>query len=245
MEAGPYGNKKIEYEMKKNIAIIPARGGSKRIPKKNIVDFNGKPMIAWTIKAALESGIFSKVLVSTDSEEIASHSRDFGAEVPFLRDEFYDDITPVSTATCDALIKAQEYWGIEFNTVTQLMANCPLRNAKHISSFYKKFEDYEVDFLLSCFKFGWMNPWWAFRKNENNGHSFLFAEAIKERSQDLDDLFCPTGSIWMAKAQAIMKSKSFYGPGQIFEEIDWIAAVDIDDYNDLNMAKSLFQTSYY
>ena len=84
-----------------------------------------------------------------------------------------------------------------------------------------------------------MNPWWAFRKNENNGHSFLFAEAIKERSQDLDDLFCPTGSIWMAKTQAIIKSKSFYGPGQIFEEIDWIAAVDIDDYNDLNMAKSL------
>ena len=94
-------------------------------------------MIAWTIKAALETGVFSKVLVSTDSEEIVSHSRDFGAEVPFLRDEFYDDITPVSKATCDALIKAQEYWGIEFNTVTQLMANCPLRNAEHISSFYK------------------------------------------------------------------------------------------------------------
>ena len=93
------------------------------------------------------SPYFSKVLVSTDSEEIASHSRDFGAEVPFLRDEFYDDITPVSKATCDALIKAQEYWGIEFNTVTQLMANCLLRKAEHISSFYKKFEDgiYAVD----------------------------------------------------------------------------------------------------
>ena len=93
----------------------------------------------------------NRTFVSTDSEEIASHSRDFGAEVPFLRDEFYDDITPVSKATCDALIKAQEYWGIEFNTVTQLMANCPLRNAEHISSFYKKFEDYEVDFLLPFF----------------------------------------------------------------------------------------------
>lgn len=245
MEAGPFGNRKIEYEMKENIAIIPARGGSKRIPKKNIVDFNGKPMIAWTIKAALETGIFSKVLVSTDSEEIASHSRNFGAEVPFLRDDFYDDITPVSVATCDALIKAQKYWGIEFNNVTQLMANCPLRNADHISCFHKKFEDYQVDFLLSCLKFGWMNPWWAFRKNENNDYAFVFPEAIKDRSQDLDDLFCPTGSIWMAKAQALIKSKSFYGPGQIFEEIDWVAAVDIDDHNDLNMAKSLSHTSFY
>ena len=68
--------------MKRNIAIIPARSGSKRVPKKNIIPFNGKPMIAHTIEAALESGIFSRVIVSTDSEEIAEISRNFGAEVP-------------------------------------------------------------------------------------------------------------------------------------------------------------------
>ena len=230
---------KMEQSISEDIAIIPARGGSKRIPKKNIIDFNGKPMIAWTIEAALETGIFSKVLVSTESEEIAVVCRNFGAEVPFLRDKFYDDITPISFATRDALIKAQDYWGKEFNTVTQLMANCPLRNFEHIRSFYKQFKTYEVNFLLSCFKFGWMNPWWAFRKNENNDHSFLFPEAIKQRSQDMDDLFCPSGSIWMAKAKSLINSKTFYGPGQKFEEIDWIAAIDIDDYNDLNMAKAL------
>ena len=82
--------------MSNGIAIIPARGGSKRIPKKNIIDFNGKPMIAWTIKAALESKLFSKVLVSTDSEEIAEISQKYGADVPFLRRSFSDDITPVS-----------------------------------------------------------------------------------------------------------------------------------------------------
>ena len=70
---------------KKILAIIPARGGSKRIPKKNIIDFQGKPMIAWTIEAALESEVFSKVIVSTDDELISNVSKQYGASVPFLR----------------------------------------------------------------------------------------------------------------------------------------------------------------
>lgn len=72
---------------KKIIAIIPARGGSKRIPKKNIIDFEGKPLIAWTIEAAKVSGLFDRIVVSTDSPEIAVVSKEYGAEVPFLRDE--------------------------------------------------------------------------------------------------------------------------------------------------------------
>lgn len=107
--------------MKNNIAIIPARGGSKRILKKNIIDFNGKPMIAWTIEAALKSQLFSKVLVSTDCEETADIARAFGAEVPFLRRGYSDDITPVSEATLDALLQAEKFWNLDFDTVTQLI----------------------------------------------------------------------------------------------------------------------------
>jgi N-acylneuraminate cytidylyltransferase len=84
-----------------------------------------------------------------------------------------------------------------------------------------------------------MNPWWAFKINENKSHSFIFDNAIKERSQDLEDLFCPTGSIWMAKVRALKKTRSFYNRNQQFFEIDWISAVDIDDENDLSFAKSL------
>jgi CMP-N-acetylneuraminic acid synthetase len=222
-----------------NIAIIPARGGSKRIPKKNIIDFNGKPMIAWTIEAAISSNMFSKVIVSTDSEEIAEISRQYGADVPFLRRDFSDDITPVSEATVDALIQAEEYWDTTFDTVTQLMANCPLRSAADIVNFHNEFSKRDVDFLLSCFKFGWMNPWWAFKLTEENDHSFLFPNALTKRSQDLDDLFCPTGSIWMARADELKRSKSFYGDNQQFSEINWISAVDIDDEHDLQFAKSI------
>ena len=223
-----------------NIAIIPARGGSKRIPRKNIIEFEGKPMIAWTIEAAVASGLFSKVLVSTDCEEIATLSRSYGADVPFLRDGSADDFTPVSEATCGALIQAENYWKTTFNTVTQLMANCPLRTACEIQGFHREFHRREVDSMLSCFKFGWINPWWAFKMDEKNNHSFIFEGAIKQRSQDLDDLFCPTGSIWMARAESLKVSRSFHViNSQQFCEIDWIAAVDIDDGDDLRFAATL------
>ena len=196
-------------------------------------------MIAWTIKAAIESDLFSRVLVSTDCEEISKISREYGAEVPFLRSGNSDDFTEVSEATCDALFQAEDHWGIEFDTVTQLMANCPLRNSKVIKNSHKEFLARDVNFLLSCFKFGWMNPWWAFKINENNDHSFMFDNALKQRSQDLEDLFCPTGSVWIAKASELKKTRSFYNENQQFFEIDWISAVDIDDEKDLNFARSL------
>ena len=131
--------------MTHNIAIIPARGGSKRIPKKNIIDFDGKPMIAWTIEAAKKSNMFTKVLVSTDCEDIANVSRDFGAEVPFLRQSFADDNSPVSLATISALKDAEDYWKIDFDCVAQLMPNCPLRSDKDIVSALNIFKNIQND----------------------------------------------------------------------------------------------------
>ena len=93
------------------IAVIPARGGSKRIPRKNIIGFFGKPLIAWTIDAARESGLFDRVLVSTDDAEIAAIARDWGAEVPFLRDRHADDVAPVARATLRALEQVREKLG--------------------------------------------------------------------------------------------------------------------------------------
>jgi len=93
---------------KKIIAVIPARGGSKRIPKKNIIGLGGKPMLAWTIEAALKSKYINEVLVSTDDEEIAEVGRKHGAKVPFLRDKNADDHSPISLATIRALNQWEE-----------------------------------------------------------------------------------------------------------------------------------------
>jgi CMP-N-acetylneuraminic acid synthetase len=227
--------------MLKNIAIIPARSGSKRIPHKNIIDFSGKPMIAWTIEAALLSKVFDRVVVSTNCSKIAAISKEFGAEVPFLRNYDFDDVTPVSLATLNYALDLQVYWNEPIINITQLMANCPLRNSCDIQSFVNKFEEKKPNFMLSCFKFGWMNPWWAFKLEDNGDHNFLFPDAIKKRSQDLDELYCPTGSIWMAKLCELEKAQSFYGQGHIFNEVSWKSAVDIDDYEDLKFALELLE----
>lgn len=222
------------------IAIIPARGGSKRIPRKNIISFGGKPMIAWTIEAALASGCFAKVMVSTEDEEIADVARCYGADVPFLRDSHFDDQSTVSEAICTALERAQNFFGREYSCVAQLMANCPLRSADDIKCALRYFSGGGHEFQISCFKFGWMNPWWAVQLDGENYPQPVFQGALKTRSQDLPPLYCPTGAIWLAKPAALLNSRSFYGPGHKFFPLDWRAAVDIDDYEDLAMAQAVF-----
>lgn len=232
----------MSKNMSNDIAIIPARGGSKRIPRKNIIDFNGKPIIAWTIEAALKSGKFNKVLVSTEDEEIAEVSRNFGADVPFLRDSSYDDHSPVSQASTRALIQAEIHWKTEYDNAVQLMANCPMRSSEEIIEFHDHFISGKHDFLISCFKFGWQNPWWAFKSDGKEDHEFIFPNNLGLRSQDLPQLYCPTGSIWMAKSKLLKETKTFYGENQKFKEIDWISSIDIDDYDDLFIAKKLAMT---
>jgi CMP-N-acetylneuraminic acid synthetase len=223
----------------RKIAIIPARGGSKRIPGKNVVDFNGKPMIAWTIIAAKQSGLFDRILVSTDDPKIADISIRWGAEVPFLRKDFADDHSTVSEATVSALQQAIDYWKEEYSVVVQLMANCPLRTSSDIKSALSSFESSNRISQISCFEYGWMNPWWATTINDLGQPTKLFPETSTKRSQDLPKLYCPTGAIWISKTDSLLTHKSFYSPEHVFEHISLESAVDIDDYADLDFAKAL------
>ena len=227
--------------MKNVIAISPARAGSKRIPNKNIAKFVGKPMIAWTIEAALESGIFSDVLVSTDGDEIAELSRSLGASVPFLRNPAYaDDYAPVSMATVSSLIQMEQHKLFQYDVVVQLMPNCPCRTADDIVNSHDNFLNSNSDFQISVFPFGWMNPWWAMTLDEKAMRPVpIFPEAWKKRSQDMEKLYCPTGAVWIAKAEALKEQKTFYGDGYKVFPLDWRNAVDIDDIDDLRMAEVL------
>ena len=224
----------------KVIAVIPARGGSKRIPKKNIIDFMGKPIIAWTIEAAQKSKLFERIIISTDSLEIAEVSQHYGIEVPFLRNDKNDDISPVSEATLIAIHQAEAYYNEKYDFVVQLMANAPLRDEEDIQLHFNHFLETEKSFQLSCFKFGWMNPWWAFKIKSNGDHEWMLKDGLGKRSQDLEELYCPTGVIWIAKVEALKESNTFYGPGYTFCEINWKHAVDIDNIEDLEFAKALF-----
>lgn len=221
------------------VAIIPARGGSRRIRGKNIVDFHGKPLIAWTIEAALSCGIFDRVFVSTDDEEIADVSRRHGVEVAFLRDDKTDDISHSYEATRHALQQLRDNLDEAYQIVVQLLPTCPLRRSETIVTAYRNFQETGAEFQISCYRPGWINPWWAYRLDENSKPSPLFPDAFTRRSQDLEPLYCVTGAIWIATAEGLEKSGTFYGPGHILHEIDIAEATDIDDEADLRIARAL------
>jgi pseudaminic acid cytidylyltransferase len=226
-----------------NLAVIPARGGSKRIPRKNIKLLHGKPMIAYTIEAAMQSGVFEKVIVSTDDAEIAEISKRYGAEVPFVREAtLADDHTPASLVTLDALGKLEASSYI-YKNVSQLMPNCPLRDAKDIQKSFEQFQQTNADTQLSINRFGWLNPWWAFKMEQQNKLEPLFPEAFKTRSQDLATLYALTGALWWAKTDVLRKEKTFHTATRTGFELSWQHALDIDDDDDWQMAEVLLELS--
>lgn len=220
------------------IAVIPARGGSRRLPGKNIRDLLGRPAIAWTIDAALEAAVFARVIVTTDSEEIAAVARAGGAEVPFLRAAtLADDVTPVSAATADALDRVDAAGTFDF--VAQLMANCPLRTAADIRNSHRQFVESDADAQLSVTRFGWQNPWWSFTRDAAFALQPVFPDRVTARSQDLPELFCPTGAVWWARAAVLRTERTFHVAGRTGWEIPWQRAVDIDTEDDWRMAEQL------
>lgn len=193
-------------------------------------------MIAWTIDAALNSQLFDRIVVSTDNDAIAAVARDCGLEVPFLRKACADDYAPVSDATLYALEQSERHYQETYQTVCQLMPNCPLRTAGDIVDACRAFDESKANFQISCFQFGWMNPWWAARLDERGRPALLFPEVAGKRSQDLDKLYCPTGAIWLAAVELLRQAGTFYGPEHRFHPMDWKSALDIDDTDDMEMA---------
>lgn len=219
--------------------MIPARGGSRRIPRKNIVDFLGRPLIAWTIDAARESGCFADVLVSTDDPEIAAIARSCGATVPFLRGGNSDDQAPSSLATIEALTQYAAWSGGMPEVVAQLLPTCPLRGADPVRDAFADFAAHDAGFLLSCTDFGPLNPWWAATLDAEGHPRPLFPEAMTQRSQDLPPAFMPSGAIWLARVRDLLAARTFYGPGHRYRPMDWLAGFDIDTPEDLAIARAL------
>lgn len=221
------------------IAIIPARGGSRRIPNKNIRPFAGAPLIAHSIEAALQSGLFERVIVSTDSETIADVAERHGAEVPFLREPaLSDDITPVSAATVDALERLDPQ-GLRYEYVAQLMANCPLRTAHDIVESFQCFVSSKAEAQLSVASYGWQNPWWAMHLDASGRVLPAFPEKLQERSQDLKEVFCPSGAIWWALTGVLRRHRTFHVEGRTGWILPWSHALDIDTEEDFELAEAL------
>ncbi|OOE33404.1 CMP-N-acetlyneuraminic acid synthetase, partial [Salinivibrio kushneri] len=180
-------------EQKKVCALIPARGGSKRLPKKNSLPLSGKPLIAWTIEAALNSQYIDKVLVSTDSEEIASISREFGAYVPALRPEYLAN----DTATTEQVIRYELNRHMQDSDILIILQpTSPLRSKQQIDQALRLFQEKKASSVFSVTACE-HPPEWCGKLPDNYSMANFISGDFSTRSQDLQKSFRLNGAIYI------------------------------------------------
>lgn len=224
-----------------NIVIIPARGGSKRIPRKNIKDFCGQPMLAYPIRAALESGVVDKVVVSTDDYEIADIARQYGAEVPFMRDpQLADDYTGTTVVIRNALQRLlQVGWKIE--NCACLYATTPLLNANLIKTLFDQLIATHADYVFTAARFSFPIQR-ALLQTETGGVTPFDASSIGKRSQDLAPTFHDAGQLYWAKTETWLDAqKQVFGANSQLYELASHLVQDIDTLDDWRRAELLYQ----
>ena len=184
-----------------NILIIPARGGSKRIPKKNIKSFSGKPMIQWSIEAAQEANIFDQIIVSTDDETIAAISKDLGALVPFKRSQsLSNDFTNTTDVVADACRWAKEA-GLDAEIVCCLYATAPFVRAADLIEAYRIINSSDWQYVFSVAEYS--SPIFrSFQQIDTQGVKMFFPEHFESRSQDLPQALYDAGMFYMGRADA-------------------------------------------
>lgn len=222
----------------KNIAIIPARGGSKRIPRKNIKPFLGKPIIAYSIEAAIQSGLFDTVIVSTDDVEIAEVAKKYGAQVPFLRSkDNSNDFADLKDVLLEVEkdLKALNY---DFDTICCILPTAPFVNESILLESYERLVD-DVFSLFPVVKFSY--PIQRALKAENGNISMVEPKYISSRSQDLEDRFHDVGLFYWIKRTALIKEKTLFTSKCAYIEYPEKMVQDIDTQQDWDIAEMKYK----
>lgn len=191
------------------IAVIPARGGSKRIPRKNIKCFHGKPMIAWSIIAALESNLFDQVIVSTDDEEISSISNEYGASTPFIRPK---DISDDFSTTADVMSHAVK-WMYEsdysLDSVCCIYPAAPFVQITDLKDSWKIFKSSSCEYVFTATAFQ-SSIFRGFKVTENNSVEMIYPELFESRSQDLPVVYHDAAQFYWGKPLAWLEGKRIF-----------------------------------
>ncbi|MBQ2870909.1 acylneuraminate cytidylyltransferase family protein [bacterium] len=225
------------------LAIIPARGGSKGIPRKNIKQLAGKPLIYHTIKAALDSKYISRVILSTEDEEIASVAKACGAEISVRPVELAQDETKTAPVLVDVIeqLAKQNY---RPDVVVLLQATCPLRDSKRLDEAIELFiNNPDCDSVFSVKKIGLTHALW--RENHDGTVLGLYDYRHRPRRQDLDEhysLMQETGETYIIRTDVLMKIGDFIGEKPIFHIVD--NSVDIDTEEDFKFAEEFLCGKY-
>ena len=218
------------------LAIIPARGGSKRIKGKNIKPFLSKPIISYSILSALESNLFDTVMVSTDNEEIADVARSFGAEVPFLRSpENSND----HASTVDALLEVLDNYhekGQSFPLACCIYPTAPFVDAALLNEGYSLLKKYNYDSTFPVIQYSYPIQR-ALRVDKESRVSMLHPEHLLSRSQDLESTFHDSGQFYWFRPEILVEKRSLWTDNTGVFPISELRAHDIDTYEDWKIAE--------
>jgi len=225
--------------MAKSVAIIPARGGSKRIPRKNIKEFYGKPLIAYSIEVALASKLFDKVIVTTDDEEIANIAREYGAEVPFIRPkELSDDFTGTGDVVKHAL-EWLETKGDTFEFACTIYATSPLLQSKYLIEGFEKLRDSDAVNAFSATSMPF--PIQRTFKVDDDGRCEMFTpEHYMTRSQDLEEAYQDAGQFYWSKTDET-SDEIMFGKDSIPIMLPRHLVQDIDTLEDWQRAEIMYK----
>lgn len=225
--------------MNKYLGIIPARGGSKRLPRKNLLDLNGKPLIAWSIEASLHSKYINKTVVTSDDDEILEVSQNYGASIIKRPSELASD----TSTTFDAIKHTVDSFE-DFEYVILLQPTSPLRNSNHINEAIELLEEKNADAVISVCEMDHSPLWSNTLPEDKNMNNFLRDEVLNKRSQDLDKFYRLNGAIYICKTEKLLEAKTFFLKENTFAfEMDKKSSVDIDDEFDFILVKSILNLS--
>lgn len=219
----------------RRVALIPARGGSKRLPRKNILDFMGKPIIAWTIAAAQECGLFDDVFVSTDDPEIASVAESCGAQLDMRGSDLSNDSARVTDVCLDFLERRGNH-----DILCCLYATAPLRNASDIAATVNLVQPGVCDFSIAATTYD-LPPHQALKLGKDNFVTPKWPELVNMRAADVGPLVVDGASTYAVNIPVFKEVKSFYGPRMRANVMPRERALDIDEMVDLETARFFAQ----
>ncbi|MBR1391529.1 MAG: pseudaminic acid cytidylyltransferase [Lachnospiraceae bacterium] len=221
--------------MSRNLAIIPARGGSKRIPKKNIKQFCGKPIIAYSIEAALESGLFDEVMVSTDSEEIAGIATRYGAQVPFMRSNEASNDYATTAEVLKEVIQKYGQIGKEFDYMCCLYPAAPFITKEHLSEGMHILKEKNAIEVRPVVKFSYPPQRCLIIKDECL--IMKWEKYMKARSQDLEPVYHDAGQFYCMDIKKFMERDGIYNENIYPLILSELEVQDIDTEDDWKMAE--------
>ena len=217
------------------LAMITARGGSKRIPRKNIKDFNGKPIMAYSIEAAINSGVFDEVMVSTDDEEIADIARKYGAKVPFMRSEKTSNDFATTVDVIEEVIDTYHEKGQDFEIFTCIYPTAPFITSDRLKKAVEELKSSDADSLIPVVRFSY--PPQRAMEVRNGKLVFRQPENLAKRSQDLEPHFHDAGQFYVVRTESFKRNRGIMVGDILPMELSELEVQDIDNEVDWKLAE--------